>query len=501
MVLNCDNTRKTRMAAAIDVDASAGAHENGTMTVALASPCDHGVVAAAPAPESTCAPSAQRWTLIATILGSSLAFIDTTVVSVSLPTLTQTFHAGAAAAQWVVVGYTLPLSALVLTGGTLGDRFGSRRTFSIGVLLFAIASAACALAQSLPQLLGARVAQGVAAALLVPSSLALLGATFSETERGRAIGTWSAFASLSGALGPLVGGWLIDHWSWRLVFLINLPLAVVTLAIVAARVPASSRSGVSRVDLAGAAAVTIAFGAITGALTLSSTSQDRAGIAAALGAAGLVAFAIFLFIEARIAHPMMPLGVWRSPTFAGVNALTLVVYAALAMLMFELPLYLIEVKGYSAVAAAAAMLPVVTEIFLLSRPSGAWASRVGPRVPLTLGALLVAAGFGLLALDTGVFPGIVTLGLGMALVIAPLTTTVMTSLDSEHAGLASGMNNAVARVAGLFGVAMLGPITHAHTAHDLASAFHRVMFTAALLSAIGAIIASRLPRRAGHPIT
>ena len=263
-------------------------------------------------------------------------------------------------------------------GGTLGDRFGSRRTFSIGVLLFAIASAACALAQSLPQLLGARVAQGVAAALLVPSSLALLGATFSETERGRAIGTWSAFASLSGALGPLVGGWLIDHWSWRLVFLINLPLAVVTLAIVAARVPASSRSGVSRVDLAGAAAVTIAFGAITGALTLSSTSQDRAGIAAALGAAGLVAFAIFLFIEARIAHPMMPLSVWRSPTFAGVNALTLVVYAALAMLMFELPLYLIEVKGYPAVAAAAAMLPVVTEIFLLSRPSGAWASRSDP---------------------------------------------------------------------------------------------------------------------------
>jgi EmrB/QacA subfamily drug resistance transporter len=464
------------------------------MTGALVTPCDRAVIASAPTPASKCPARTQQWTLIATILGSSLAFIDSTVVTVSLPALAERFHAGAAAAQWVILGYTLPLSALVLTGGTLGDRFGSRKVFSIGVLLFAIASACCALAQSLPQLIAARVAQGVAAALLVPSSLALLGATFSEAERGRAIGTWSAFASLSGALGPLLGGWLIDHWSWRLVFLINLPLAAATLTIVAAWVPPSSAERSNRVDLAGATAVTIAFGAITAALTLSSANDERTGLITLLGVTGIAAFAIFLFIEAQSTHPMMPLGVWQSATFAIVNALTLVTYAALAMLMFELPLYLIEIQRQSAVRAAAAMLPIVAEIFVLSRASGAWASRAGPRIPLTLGGVLVAAGFGLLTLDLNVFPGIATLGLGMALIVAPLTTAVMTSLDSQHAGLASGVNNAVARVAGLFGVALLGPITHARSPHELAAAFHRVMLVAALLSALGAVIASRLPR-------
>jgi EmrB/QacA subfamily drug resistance transporter len=464
------------------------------MTVGLATPCDRAVVAAVPTPRSRCSPNAQRWTLVATILGSSLAFIDSTVVTVSLPALAQRFHAGAAAAQWVVLGYTLPLSAFVLTGGTLADRFGPRRVFRIGVLLFAIASACCALAQSLPQLLASRVAQGAAAALLVPSSLALLGASFSESERGPAIGTWSAFASLSGALGPLLGGWLIDQWSWRLVFLINIPLAAATLIIVGARVPPSHGQRGNRVDVAGAAAVTIAFGAITAALTLSSTTSGLARGTTVLGLIGALAFAMFLVIEARSDHPMMPLGVWRSRTFSGVNALTLVIYAALAMFMFELPIYLIEVTHKSALAAAAAMLPLVVEIFVLSRAAGAWAARAGPRTPLTLGALLVAAGFGLLAVDINVFPGIATLGLGMALIVAPLTTTVMASLESRHAGLASGVNNAVARVAGLLGVAVLGPITHARSPHELASAFHRVMVAGAVLAVLGALIAARLPR-------
>jgi EmrB/QacA subfamily drug resistance transporter len=438
---------------------------------------------------------AQRWTLVSTILGSSLAFIDSTVVNVSLPALTAAFHAGAAAAQWVVVGYTLPLSALVLTGGALGDRFGSRRTFSLGVLMFALASAGCAVAQSLAQLLAARVLQGIAAALLVPSSLALLGATFADEERGRAIGTWSAFASLSGAVGPLLGGWLVDHWSWRLVFLINLPIAAVTLFIIATRVAAPPHAGARRIDLLGAAAITIALGTITAAMTLPSGAAHPRALAVGLGVAGALAFAAFLIIEARERDPMMPLRVWRSKTFAGVNAVTLVIYAALSMLLFELPLYLIEIRGKTAVAAAAAMLPIVAEIFFISRPAGAWAARVGPRRPLTIGSLLVAAGFGLLTLDISVYPGILTLGLGMALVVAPLTATVMSALDTNHAGLASGVNNAVARVAGLLGVAMLGPIVHATSTHDLAAGFHRVMLTAGLLAAAGAIIATRLPKQ------
>jgi EmrB/QacA subfamily drug resistance transporter len=466
------------------------------MAVGLVTPCDRAVASSARASATRCSESAQRWTLVATIMGSSLAFIDSTVVTVSLPALTHRFNASAAAAQWIVVAYTLPLSALVLTGGALGDRFGSRRIFSIGVLLFAIASACCALAQSLPQLLVSRAAQGVAAALLIPSSLALLGATFSEGERGRAIGTWSAFGSLSGALGPLVGGWLIDHWSWRLVFLINLPLAAATLAIVQARISDPSGRHGDRTDVAGAAAVTIALGTITAAFTLPPTVHQRAGLLALLGTIGAMSFALFLFIEARIGYPMMPLGVWKSPVFARVNAVTFAIYAATSMLMFELPLYLIEIKNYSAVAAAAALLPVVVEIFVISSVSGAWAARVGPRLPLTTGTAFLTAGFGLLAWAANPYPGIATVGLGMALIVAPLTTAVMSALDREHVGLASGVNNAVARVAGLFGVAVLGPIVGAQSPHELAAGFPRVMIAAAVLGAIGVFLAKGLP---SHP--
>jgi EmrB/QacA subfamily drug resistance transporter len=469
------------------------------MTVALASPCDRAVVATAPAPPARYSPRTERWTLVATILGSSLAFIDTTVVTVSLPALAHRFDASATAVQWVVVGYTLPLSALVLTGGAFSDRFGPRRVFSIGVVLFAIFSVFCAGAQSLPQFLAARVAQGVAAALLVPSSLALLGTSFPAAERGRAIGTWSAFASLMAAIGPLLGGWLIDRWSWRPAFLINVPLAAATLVVVAACVPApAERPRGGRIDVAGAIAITVALGALTAALTLSSASRDSGRVVSMLGVAGAAAFVLFLVIESRTDHPMMPLGVWRSSTFAGLNALTFVVYAALAMLLFELPIYLIEIGGYTATAAAAAILPIVAEIFVLSRVTGAWASRAGSRTPLTLGSVLVAGGFALLALRDEAFPGIVTLGLGMAMIVAPLTTALMMSLDTGHAGLASGVNNAVARMAGLFGVAALGTIAHARSAYELAAGFHRVMIVAAVLGAIGAAIATRLPVRSAE---
>jgi MFS family permease len=337
----------------------------------------------------------------------------------------------------------------------------------------------------------------------VPSSLALLGSSFREVERGRAIGTWSAFASLTSAIGPLVGGYLIDRWSWRLAFLINVPLAAAALAIVAARVPvhATRRDG-GRIDLSGAVAITVALGALTAALTLSSANGGNRQFTAAIGALGLAALAAFFMIESRTSHPMMPLGVWRSSTFSGLNALTFVVYAATAMLMFELPIYLIEIRHYTATAAAAVMLPVVAEIFLLSRITGAWAARAGPRAPLTLGSLLAAGGFVLLAVRDDVFPGILTLGLGMATIVAPLTTAVMASLDTEHAGLASGINNAVARVAGLLGVAALGTITRARSAYELAAAFHRVMMVAAILSAIGALIltVAVAPQRSGERV-
>jgi EmrB/QacA subfamily drug resistance transporter len=467
------------------------------MTVALSWPCDRGVVAAAPAPLTRCSRRAQRWTLVATILGSSLAFIDSTVVTVSLPALAHRFNASAAAVQWVAIGYTLPLSALVLTGGAFSDRFGPRRVFSLGVLLFAIASLLCACAQSLSQLLGARIAQGATAALLVPSSLALLGTSFPEAERGRAIGTWSAFGSLTAAIGPLLGGWLIDRWSWRLAFVINLPLAAATLLIVAACVPPpSERPRGGPIDATGALAVTIALSALTAALTLSWALRNAARATVVLGVTGAAAFVVFLLIEARTDHPMMPLRVWRSSAFISLNALTFVVYSALAMLMFELPLYLIDIRGHTATAAAAAMLPMIAAIAALSRVTGAWASRAGSRLPLTLGTVVVAIGFAVLALRDEVLSGIVTLGLGMAMIVAPLTAAVMTSLDTRHAGLASGVNNAIARVAGLFGVAALGLITDAQSPHQLAAAFDRVMTVAAVLCAIGAAIAMRLPPHA-----
>jgi EmrB/QacA subfamily drug resistance transporter len=472
------------------------------VSIALITPCDRGVAATAPAPTSRCSRQAERWTLVATILGSSLTFIDGTVVTVALPALAHQFGASAPAVQWIVIGYTLPLSALVLTGGAFNDRFGPRRMFSLGVLLFAIASAFCSAAQSLSQLFAARVAQGATAALLVPSSLALLGTSFRETERGRAIGTWSAFASLTAAAGPLLGGWLIDWWSWRLAFLINVPLAAATLAIVAAWVPPLMvRPAGGRIDAPGAAAITIGLAAMAAALTLSSAPDVDARVAMLLGVGGATVFLVFLSIEARTDHPMMPLGVWKSAMFSGLNALTFVIYGAVAMLMFELPIYLIEILGQTATAAAAALLPTVVLMFTLSRLTGAWASRVGSRLPLTLGAAVVVVGFVLLAVRQNVFPGTVTLGLGMALTVAPLTTAVMSSLDPGHAGLASGVNNAVARVAGLFGVAVLGTIAQAQSAHDLAAAFHRVMIVAAGLCAIGVVIAARLPSRAASSST
>jgi EmrB/QacA subfamily drug resistance transporter len=444
----------------------------------------------------------QRWTLIATILGSSLAFVDASVVNVAIPSLARELGAGASGAQWTIAAYLLPLAAFVLVGGALGDRFGHRRLFLTGVALFAAASLGCGLARTLGQLLAARAAQGAAAALFVPASLALLGTTFEGAARGKAIGTWSAFGSVASATGPLVGGWLVDRWSWRLAFFVNLPVAVITLGIGIWLVSDAGRRTSRRIDVAGAAAAIVALGAMTAALTV---GLEHAAMGVALGVLGVAALAAFLAVERRAPAPMMPLDVWGSRLFASVNALTFVIYAALSLFMFALPIRLIVGGGYSATASAAALLPVVAELFFLSRWTGLWAARSGPRVPLVIGACLVAAGFATLAMTgagsywRGFLPGIALLGLGMAMTVAPLTTAVMGALGDARAGLASGINNAVARTAGLAGVSAVALLAGARTPQDLAAAFPMVMTGAAVLALAGAMVAGIFVRTPPGP--
>ena len=433
---------------------------------------------------------------MATILGSSLAFVDSTVVNVAIPSLARDLGAGASGAQWTIAAYLLPLAAFVLVGGAMGDRFGHRRVFLAGTTLFALASLGCGIAGTLGPLLAARAAQGAAAALFVPASLALLGTTFSGAARGKAIGTWSAFGSVASAVGPLIGGWLVDRWSWRLAFFVNLPVAALTIGITLWLVGDAPGRAKRQIDLAGAVAAIVALGTMTAALTI---GLERMTIAIALGAVSVAAFWAFIAIERRAPAPMMPMDIWGSRLFASINVLTFVVYAALSLFMFALPIRLIVAEGYSATASAAALLPLVAELFVLSRWTGRWASTAGLRIPLTAGALLVTAGFVLLAVMgggsywRGFLPGIVVLGLGMALTVAPLTTAVMSALDDARAGLASGVNNAVARTAGLTGVSAVALIAGARSQRDLAAAFPRIMLAAAVLAMCGAIVAAILP--------
>lgn len=465
----------------------------------LHAPCDAAVAQAGqPAGGAVQSARNQRWTLVATILGSSLAFVDSSVVNVAIPSLARDLGAGASGAQWTVASYLLPFAAFVLVGGAMGDRFGYRRMFLAGVSSFALASLGCGLAGTLWALLAARAMQGTAAALFVPASLALLGTTFSGAARGKAIGTWSAFGSVASAVGPLLGGWLVDHWSWRLAFFVNLPVAAITIGITLWLVCEAPGTAKRQIDAAGAIAAIVALGAMTAALTV---GLERTNLAIALGTVSVAAFGAFIGIEWRASAPMMPLDVWRSRLFASINALTFVVYAALSIFMFALPIRLIVGEGYSATASAAALLPLVAELFVLSRWTGRWASTIGPRTPLTAGALLITAGFLLLAAMgggsywRGFLPGIVVLGLGMALTVTPLTTAVMGALGNARAGLASGINNAVARTAGLAGVSAVALIASARSPRELAAAFPRIMFAAAALAVCGAIVALFLPQR------
>ena len=392
-----------------------------------------------------------------------MAFIDSTVVNVALPVLQQTFHASVVDVQWVIESYGLLLGALILGGGAMGDVFGRRKIFVVGVAVFALASAWCGLALSIHQLIIARAVQGFGAALLTPESLAIISASFEEKRRGQAIGTWSGFTSITTAIGPVMGGWLIQHASWRWAFFLNLPIAAAVIVISLWRVPESRSSVAKTVDWLGSVLATLGLGGLVFGLIESSNLGWRSPAVISSLAIGTVAMVAFIIAETRVASPMMPLSLFRSRVFAGANLLTLFLYAAIGIFFFVFPLNLIQVQKYSPTKAGAAALPLIVCMFLLSRWSGGLVDRFGPRRPLVIGPLIVAAGF-LLFTRPGVgatywsafFVPFLVLGFGMAVTVAPLTTVVMNAVGADRAGAASGINNAVARVAGLLAIAVFG---------------------------------------------
>jgi EmrB/QacA subfamily drug resistance transporter len=456
---------------------------------------------AAAAPQSN---ARANWALFAAVLGSSMSFIDGSAVNVALPILQRDLHASSQSVQWVVESYSLFLASLMLIGGSLGDIFGRRLVFAGGIALFAVASLACAVAPNVELLIAGRSLQGIGGALATPGSLALLSANFSGAARGRAIGTWSGFSAVTAALGPVLGGWLVQLGSWRWVFIINVPLAIVVLAVVALRVDESRDEGASRaVDVPGALLATAGLGALVyGLIRLQGATFDVAG--AATSVAGVVALGLFVLLERRESHPMVRLDLFRSRTFSMANVYTFLLYATIGGGLYFIPFDLINVQGYPPSEAGAALLPFVAIMFAFSRFSGGLVARIGARIPLAAGAVLAGSGFLVFAFAgvghsywTTFFPGALLLGCGGALFVAPLTTTVMDAVDVSHAGIASGVNNAVSRVAGLIAIAALGIALATVFEGRLTSVLAQTAISAASRAAVAsqrsAIVAGAVP--------
>jgi EmrB/QacA subfamily drug resistance transporter len=440
------------------------------------------------------AKAAPGWTLAASILASSLSFVDGSVTNVALPAIRQDLSASAEQLQWVVNAYLLPLSALLLLGGAAGDRFGRRKMFCWGVGGFAVASLVCALAPTLTVLLAGRFVQGAAGAILLPNSLALLGSVYDGPARGRAIGTWAASTTIMAAVGPLLGGWLIETVGWRAIFYLNLPLAAGALVLALVKV-SETRTGKERLDWLGVSLATLGLGGLTWGLTvLSGADPQRAGLVAV--GAGAVCLALFVWAEARQGrHAGMPLELFGTVSFGGLTLLTFLLYGALGTAFVLIPFVLIENHGFSPLTAGAALLPIPIVLGAGSRSMGALAAGFGPCWPLTIGPLVVAVGFALCARVspgasywTTLFPALIVVALGMAGAVAPLTTAVMASVDAKHVGTANGFNSAIARTGGLIATALLGSVLAARGA-ALDAAFDRAVLVAAGAAALAGLAA------------
>jgi EmrB/QacA subfamily drug resistance transporter len=454
-----------------------------------------------------------RWVLLATVLGSSLAFIDATVVNIALPMIGRDLHSSAAGLQWTVNGYALSLAALILLGGSLGDRFGRKRVFMIGVAWFAAASLLCGLAPSIGLLVAARVLQGIGGALLTPGALAILEASFVPGDRSRAIGAWSGLGGIGGALGPFLGGWLVELGTWRYIFLINVPFALIVLLVAARHVPETRSPVASRhFDVAGVLTGAIGLGGLTygfTAWTAHGPGDPAVFISLLVGVAGLVAFVVG---ERRSKHPMLPLEIFRSKAFSGANLVTFLVYAANGGVFFLVVVNLQVVAGFSPLTSGIALLPVTVLMLLLSARSGALGQRIGPRIPMTVGPLICAAALVLMSRIgpganylTDVLPAVIIFGLGLCALVAPLTSTALGSVDDMHAGIASGVNNAVARAAGLLSVAILPLVAglgagNLTDAGDLHPVYRNSMLICALLMVVGGVVALiTIPNRLTKP--
>ena len=437
-----------------------------------------------------------RWTLVCCILASSLSFVDGSVLSVALPAIKASYGAGAEQVQWVVNAYLLPLSALLLLGGAVGDHFGRRRLLIIGTSIFGAASLVCALAPNLALLLAARAAQGIGAALLLPNSLALLNTAYSGEKRGRAVGIWAAAGAAAAAIAPLIGGWLVDAVGWPAIFYINLPLALGAIFLAVRFVDESRERGAGRTDYSGALLATAGLGGLTYALTLWSAERQFDTTVLIALAAGILISAAFLWNEHRRgSRAMMPLGLFEGRCFSGLNLLTFLLYGAFGAAMLLIPYVLITSGGYSPVQAGLAMLPLPVLMTSLSPWMGSFAARTGPRIPLTIGPLVVAAGMVLSILAssdggywTGIFPMIIVLAAGMTIAVAPLTASVLGSVEEKHVAMASGFNSAVARTGGLIATALLGAVLGSK-GKELFDGFLVAMLISAGVSAMASLVA------------